>query len=155
MASAEEWAYILQKLGAPYKKKAVIDWIANQAVSQEDIWNHYIQSNSLLLKAANASKLYSAEDIDWYFRQVSYARMRGTFPNRSHGRSIIGPGIISVHRLAEEEYQQKKQSGNLTEADIPIPQKLVKSRIVHNKFGPGTIKKLNNNGIITGESLTR
>ena len=149
MASPEEWAYVLRKLGAPYKKTDIIRWITIQATSQEQIWDHYVQANPVLLKAANASRLYKADDIDLYFREAGYVRMRGTFPRRSNGRSIIGPSLVSVQRLIEEEFQWKKSKSDLTLADIPIPENLVRSRILHSLFGAGTITKLTKGGVIT------
>lgn len=151
MASPEQWAYVLRKLGSPYKKKDIIAWINTQATSEEHAWNHFVQSDPAMLKAANASRLYKADDIDWFLREAGYVRMRGTFPRRSNNRSILGPSLISVQRLAEEEYQQKKSKGKLTLADIPIPEKLVRSRIIHSQFGVGTITKLSDSGLITVE----
>ncbi len=103
MASAKEWADILNKLGTPYTKKYVIERIKRESLSNEEVWNAFVLSDPLVTKAANASKLYNADDVDWYFRSVSYSHMRGSFSGRSHGRSILDPRVVSVQRIIEEE----------------------------------------------------
>lgn len=55
----------------------------------------------------------STGNIDWFFREVSYEHMRATFPRKGHGLSIMGPRLVSVQILAEEEYRQKKLRGEI------------------------------------------
>ena len=99
---ARQWSYfIVNKLGLPYKK-AEIERFAD---SKEDdaVWNKFIASKKEYLDAAEANNIGGPDDVFRFFRDASYASMRGTFPARSNGRTIIGPRIVSLQKLREQE----------------------------------------------------
>lgn len=86
------------------------------------------------------------DDIYYYFREVSYAGMRSTFPSRSHGRGILGPRIISMQKLNEIKREQERANSN-------TPKDVVGKNIVHAapnsvSFGKGVIIEVEG-GIIT------
>lgn len=105
---ARKWAYfIVDKLGLPYKK-AEISRFADSA-NGKAVWSRFIASNKEYLEAAKANHIDGPEDVDRFFRDVSYSEMRATFPSRSNGRSIIGPRIVPLHKLKEQQREAETE----------------------------------------------
>lgn len=153
---AKQWADFIIKLGLPFTKADIIRFATN--ADDKDVWNHYIAVNKRFLAAAIANHINSADDVESYFREVSYAHMRSTFPKRSHNRSIIGPRIIPLQKLQMSMPEPSNvvvpdgatREGPLQQIDAPA--ELIGKRVLHEaedsakSFGPG---------IVTGVDGTR
>lgn len=85
-SSAKEWANFLVKLGYNTTKKYITDYIIAHNMSSDEAWNYFVEQRSLVKEAANINRFYNADDVEAYFREVSYVKMRGTYPRRHHGR---------------------------------------------------------------------
>lgn len=143
MATSKEWADFLKKLGLKNTKKHIIEHIESNQLSNDEIWDYFIESNELMKETACANRFYKASDVDWYFREVSYVKMRGTFPSRSHGRSLIIPRLITA-----EDIKAQKAASITNAKRPPIPSAVCGKRIIHRFFGPGVITDRNSNGTI-------
>ncbi len=150
---AKEWANLIQKLGLPFKKTEVIRFAVGR--SYQDVWNEFIASNPLHLKVAEFNHLNSTLDVLGYFNAIRYAHMRSTFPPKARGRSIIGPGIISLQRMLEEEKQEeerlkryreplRKNTDGKNEGNIHnmIGKKIVHTSIYGVSYGIGIVKAI-------------
>ena len=97
---AKGWADFAFKLGLPFTKKHLFETCRN--LSWEAAWDLFIASNPLYSAAAKANHVYGPDGVRVYLEQVSYARMRNTYPSKSRGRSILGPRIIPIENLIED-----------------------------------------------------
>lgn len=102
-SSAKEWANFLVKLGYNTTKKYITDYIVAHNMSSDEAWNYFDKQRSLVKEAANVNLFYSADDIEAYFREVSYVKMRGTYPRRHHGRSFVVPRLKTIKEIQEEK----------------------------------------------------
>lgn len=152
------WAYfIVDRLGLPYKKSEIINFACE--ASADAVWERFISSKPLFKKVAEKNRMYGPSDVYGYLREASYAGMRSTYPSRSHGRSIIGPRILSMKMLYEQgilpenppEQKPKTEPCNIEKIKTPVD--LVGKEIVHTSpkstsFGKGVVIKVQND-IIT------
>ena len=139
-----QWAeFIVDKLGLPFTKKAVMSFA--DGLPDEYVWDWFIASHEEYLNVAKANKIESVFDVYSYYEGRGYADMRSTFPRNSNGRSIIGPRILSRQMLKEMEQSQKdelaKYRVKLSEAPKPS---LIGKIIFHSanngvSFGRGEI----------------
>ncbi len=158
LTRAKQWADFIIKLGLPFTKASIIRFATN--ADDEDVWNHYIAANERFLAAAIANHINSADDVESYFREVSYAHMRSTFPKRSHNRSIIGPRIIPLQKLQMPTPKpsnvavpdETTKEGPLQQIDTPA--ELIGKRVLHEaedstkSFGPGIVTGVDGTRII-------
>ena len=148
-SSAKEWADFLVKLGYNTTKKYIIDYIIAHNMSSDEAWNYFVTQRSLVKEAANINRFYSADDVEAYFREVSYVKMRGTYPRRHHGRSFVVPRLKTIKEIQEEKENSALQSNGVQEADIAIATTdMVGKSIIHAIFGQGTITNVTGNGYI-------
>ncbi len=149
MADAKEWASFFSKLGMKVPKKYVIDYIIEHRMNNDEIWNYFIESHSLIKETVNANHIYNADDVDAYFREISYIQMRGTFPRRSHGHSLIIQRLITIQEIKAQK-KHKLQTNNLNEKsnDVHIPNEILGKHITHTVFGSGKIINIINNRYI-------
>ena len=148
-SSAKEWADFLVKLGYNTTKKHIIDYIIAHNMSSDDAWNYFVEQRSLVKEAANINRFYSADDVEAYFREVSYIKMRGTYPRRHHGRSFVVPRLKTITEIQEEKENASLQSNRVQEADIAVATTdIVGKSIIHTIFGQGTIADVTNDGYI-------
>lgn len=148
-SSAKEWANFLVKLGYNTTKKYIIDYIVAHNMSSDEAWNYFVEQRSLVKEAANINRFYSADDVEAYFREVSYVKMRGTYPRRHHGRSFVVPRLKTIKEIQEEKENATLQSNGGQEADITIATTdMVGMSVFHALFGKGTITNVTDNGYI-------
>ena len=148
-SSAKEWANFLIKLGYNTTKKYITDYIMTHNMSSNDAWNYFVEQRSLVKEAANINRFYSAEDVEAYFREVSYIKMRGTYPRRHHGRSFVVPRLKTIKEIQEEKEHAALHSNSVQEADIAIATTaMVGMSVFHALFGQGTITNVTDNGYI-------
>lgn len=148
-SSAKEWANFLVKLGYNTTKKYITDYIIAHNMSSDEAWNYFVEQHSLVKEAANINRFYSADDVEAYFREVSYVKMRGTYPRRHHGRSFVVPRLKTIKEIQEEKENVALQSNGDQEADITIATTdMVGMSVFHALFGQGTITNVTNNGYI-------
>lgn len=141
---ARMWAYfIVDKLGLPFTKAEIIRFA--ETSSGQDVWDRYIASNSTFLAAAKANRIEGIEDVYRYFRDVDYAQMRSTFPSRSHGHSIIGPRILSLKMLKEQEQENEAKKNKYRVS-------LIEQRKLNDAIGK-TIVHAADNGLAFGRGL--
>lgn len=148
-SSAKEWANFLVKLGYNTTKKYITDYIIAHNMSSGEAWNYFVAQRSLVKEAANINRFYSADDVEAYFREVSYVKMRGTYPRRHHGRSFVVPRIKTIKEIQEEKENSALHSNGVQEADIAIATTdMVGKSVFHAIFGQGTIISVTDNGYI-------
>ena len=148
-SSAKEWANFLVKLGYNTTKKYITDYIIAHNMSSDEAWNYFVEQHSLVKEAANINRFYSADDVEAYFREVSYVKMRGTYPRRHHGRSFVVPRLKTIKEIQEEKENATLQSNGDQEADITIATTdMVGMSVFHALFGQGTITNVTDNGYI-------
>lgn len=148
-SSAKEWANFLVKLGYNATKKYISDYIIAHNMSSDDAWNYFVEQRSLVKEAANINRFYRADDVDAYFREVSYVKMRGTFPRRHHGRSFVVPRLKTIQEIQKEKENSALHSNGIQEADITIATTdMVGKSVFHTHFGQGTITNVTGNGYI-------
>ena len=148
-SSANEWADFLVKLGCNVTKKYITDYIIAHNMRSDDAWNYFVEQRSLVKEAANVNHFYSADDVESYFREVSYIKMRGTYPRRHNGRSFVVPRLITIKEIQEGKEKATLPSNGSQEADIAIATTdMVGKSIIHTIFGQGTIADVTNDGYI-------
>lgn len=148
-SSAKEWADFLVKLGYNTTKKYIIDYIIAHNMSSDEVWNYFVAQRSLVKEAANINRFYSADDVEAYFREISYEKMRGTYPRRHHGRSFVVPRFKTIKEIQEEKENSALHSNGVQEADIAIAtMDMVGKSVFHAIFGQGTITNVTENGYI-------
>ena len=148
-SSAREWADFLVKLGCNVTKKYITDYIIAHNMSSDGAWNYFVEQRSLVKEAANINHFYSADDVEAYFREVSYIKMHGTYPRRRNGRSFVVPRLMTIKEIQEEKEKAAPPSNGSQEADIAIaPTDMVGKKIIHTIFGQGTIADVTNDGYI-------
>ena len=151
-SSAKEWANFLIKLGYNTTKKYITDYIIAHNMSSDEAWNYFVEQRGLVKEAANINRFYSADDVESYFREVSYVKMRGTYPRRHHGRSFVVPRLKTIKEIQEEKENVALQSNGDQEADITIATTdMVGMSVFHALFGQGTITNVTDNGYIVVE----
>ncbi len=143
VSDAKKWADFLVKLGCKVTKKYVVDHITAHNMSSEEAWSYFVEQHSVVKESANANRFYKADDVDAYFREVSYAKMRGTYPRRSHGRSFIVPRLKTIRELQNETPAPKEQA-----EDATATKELVGLRVSHTSFGQGVVTDVTNDGYI-------
>ena len=155
---AHDWAhFIVDKLGLPYVKSEIADCVENEGTSE--VWNKYIASNKEYLDAAKANRIEGPADVERFFRDASYAGMRATFPSKSHGRTVIGPRIVSLQKLREQKRAKEKKNEQYKVSFLELNElkSSVGRRVVHSanngvKYGKGLIVGINaENGTILVE----
>ena len=148
-SAAKEWADFLVKLGCNVTKKYIIDYIIAHNMSSDDAWNYFVEQRNLVKEAANINRFYSADDVDAHFREISYKKMRGTYPRRRNGRSFVVPRLITINEIQEEKEKVTLPSNGSQETDIAIATSdMVGKSIIHTIFGQGTIADVTNDGYI-------
>lgn len=148
-SSAKEWADFLVKLGYNTTKKYIIDYIIAHNMSSDEVWNYFVAQRSLVKEAANINRFYSADDVEAYSREVSYVKMRGTYPRRHHGLSFVVPRLKTIKEIQGEKENSALQSNGVQEADIAIATTdMVGKSVFHTLFGQGTITNVTDNGYI-------
>ena len=148
-SSAKEWANFLVKLGYNTTKKYIIDYIIAHNMSSDEAWNYFVEQRSFVKEAANINRFYNADDVEAYFREVSYVKMRGTYPRRHHGRSFVVPRFKTIKEIQEEKENSALHSNGVQEADIAIAtMDMVGKSVFHAIFGQGTIINVTDNGYI-------
>lgn len=148
-SSAKEWANFLIKLGYNTTKKYITDYIITHNMSSDEAWNYFVEQRGLVKEAANINRFYSADDVEVYFREVSYVKMRGTYPRRHHGRSFVVPRLKTIKEIQAEKKNTALQSNRVQEADIAIATTdMVGKSMIHAIFGQGTITNVTDNGYI-------
>ena len=148
-SSAKEWADFLVKLGYNTTKKYIIDYIIAHNMSSDEVWNYFVAQRSLVKEAANINRFYSADDVEAYFREISYIKMRGTYPRRHHGRSFVVPRLKTIKEIQQEKENDTPSSNGVQEADIAIAtMDMVGKSVFHAIFGQGTITNVTENGYI-------
>lgn len=146
-SSAKEWADFLVKLGCNVTKKYITDYIIAHNMSSDDAWNYFVEQRSRVKEAANINRFYSADDVESYFREVSYIKMRGTYPRRHNGRSFVVPHLKTMKEIQQEN--ATPSSNGVQEADIAIATTdMVGKSVFHAIFGQGTIADVTNDGYI-------
>ena len=114
MPSPEEWATFLSKIGLKITKKHVAEHIYTHFSNSQEVWEYYIESDDLMKETVRANHINNPDDIDEYFREVSYAQMRGLYPRRRNGHSIIVPRLLTIQeieiKLAQEAQVKKNYS---------------------------------------------
>jgi hypothetical protein len=149
VSAAKEWADFLVKLGYNSTKKYITDYIIAHNMSSDDAWNYFIEQRSLVKEAANINRFYSADDVESYFREVSYIKMRGTYPRRHNGRSFVVPRLKTMKEIQQEKENATPSSNGVQEADIAIATTdMVGKSVFHAIFGQGTIADVTNDGYI-------
>lgn len=145
--SAKEWADFLVKLGYNTTKKYIVDYIINQNMNDEEVWNYFVEEHSLVKEAANANRFYKVDDVYGYFREVSYIKMRGTYPRRNHGRSFSVPRLKPIRELQEEKEASGLQRGEKHPATVaPVATaEMTGLHLSHADFGEGVVKEVRNN----------
>ena len=140
MPSPDEWATFLSKIGLKITKKHVSAYIHTHFSNSQEVWDYYIESNELVKETVRANRIRNPDDIDAYFREVSYAQMRGLYPRRSHGRSMIIPRLLTIKdieiTLAQESYAKKALQKKYK---IQALDALIGKQICHKIFGTGRI----------------
>ncbi len=137
-----QWAdFIVNKLGLPYTKAEVMRYADYN--DDESVWDHFIASNEEYLHVAKANRIEDVFYVYGYYEERGYAEMRSTFPKKSHGRSVLGPRIISLKMLREKEAAENKPWKPTKEAKIPLSE-LIGTYIIHDgseglSFGRGEI----------------
>ena len=148
-SSAKEWANFLVKLGYNTTKKYITDYIIAHNMSSDEAWNYFVEQRSLVKEAANINRFYSADDVEAYFREISYIKMRGTYPRRHNGRSFVVARLKTIQEIQEEKENATLQSNGDQEADITIATTdMVGMSVFHALFGQGTITNVTDNGYI-------
>ncbi len=148
-SAAKEWANFLVKLGYNATKKYITDYIIAHKMSSDEAWNYFVEQRSLVKEAANINRFYRADDVEAYFREVSYVKMRGTYPRRHHGRSFVVPRLKTIKEIQTEKENATLQSTGVQEADIATASTdMVGKNIFHAHFGQGTITNVTDNGYI-------
>lgn len=148
-STAKKWADFLVKLGCNVTKKYITDYIIAHNMSSDDAWNYFVEQRSRVKEAANINRFYSADDVDAYFREVSYIKMRGTYPRRHNGRSFVVPRLKTIQEIQEEKENAALPSNDVYETDISItPTDIVGKSIIHTIFGQGTIANITDDGYI-------
>ena len=118
-------------------------------MSSDEAWNYFVEQHKYVKEAANINRFYSADDVEAYFREVSYIKMRGTYPRRSHGRSFVVPRLKTIQEMQAEKENTDLQSNCIQEADIAIATTdMVGKSVFHALFGQGTITNVTDNGYI-------
>ncbi len=149
---AKEWADFLIKLGYKTTKKYIIDYIIAHDMSEDEAWNYFVEQHSIVKEAANTNRFYKADHVEDYFREVSYIKMRGTYPRRSHGRSFIVPRLKAIQELrGEKEPLVLKINKAPQEAEIIATKEMVGLCVSHTSFGQGVITEVTDNGYIVVE----
>lgn len=160
MASEEAraWAYfIVDKLGLPYTKAEIIRCAENMGIA--GAWNEFIAKNPAYLELARYNRIDGPSDIGRFFRDASYADMRRTFPSKSHGRTVLGPHIISL-RDYEKQKLHKKSEGDryrVSFAELKQLNDALGKTVLHSaengvEYGTGVVVAVDSgNGSITVE----
>lgn len=148
-SSAKEWANFLVKLGYNTTKKYIIDYIIAHNMSSDEAWHYFVEQRSLVKEAANINRFYSADDVEAYFREISYIKMRGTYPRRHNGRSFVVPRLKTIQEIQEEKEDVTMQSNGVQEAAIAIASAdMVGKSVFHTLFGQGIITNVTDSGYI-------
>lgn len=149
-SSAQQWADFLKKIGYNATKKSIKEYIISHDLNWQEAWDYFVESNAEVKEVANANRIYGPGGIADYFAEVSYAKMRGTYPRRSHGHSIIVPRLKTIQDIkAEKEIilEAKRREIVTKEAKIKAArmgmglssEDLINKTIEHKSFGIGTI----------------
>lgn len=156
--AARDWAhFVVDKLGLPYTKAEITNYAKNACAS--DVWYKYVAANKEYLDAAKSNRIEEPADVERFFRDASYAGMRATFPSKSRGRTVIGPCIVSLQKLKEQEHANKVKSEQYRASFLELNElkSTIGKRIVHSanndvKYGKGVIVGINaGNGTILVE----
>lgn len=149
-SSAQQWADFLKKIGYNATKKSIKEYIISHDLNWQEAWDYFVESNDEVKEAANANRIYGPGGIADYFAEVSYAKMRGTYPRRSHGHSIIVPRLKTIQDIKagkEKILEAERRKIVAKEAKIRADQMgvglssegLINKTIEHMSFGVGTI----------------
>lgn len=148
-SSAKEWADFLTKLGYNATKKYITDYIITHSMNDDEVWNYFVEEHSLVKKAANANRFCKVDDVYAYFREISYVKMRGTYPRRHHGRSFVVPHLKTIQELQAEKEASVSQKGEAIQSTAPVATKgMIGLHLSHVSFGQGVIVEVTNSGYI-------
>lgn len=151
-SDAKAWADFLIKLGYKATKKYITDCIIAHNMSCDEAWSYFVEQHSIVKETANANRFYKADDVEAYLREVSYAKMRGTYPRRSHGRSFIVPRLKTIQELqTEKETLLSKMKDVPQNAEIILTKEMVGLRVSHTSFGQGIVTEVTDDGYIVVE----
>lgn len=151
-SDAKEWADFLVKLGCRTTKQYIVNYIVDHHMSGDDVWNHFVEQHRLVKEAANANRFYKAEDVGAYLREVSYIKMRGTYPRKHHGRSFIVPRLKTIQELQTEKEARLPQTQEPPRKTAEMPEKdMVGLRVSHKSFGQGVITEVTDGGYLVVE----
>lgn len=151
-SAAKEWANFLIKLGYNTTKKYITDYIIAHDVSSDDAWNYFVEQHSLVKEAANANRFYKADDVDAYFRELSYAKMRGTYPRRHHGRSFAVPRLKTIQELQTEKETLISEMNETPPKTVAMAtQDMIGLYVSHTSFGQGVIIEVTDSGYLVVE----
>lgn len=137
LARARLWADFLTKLGVKITKKRIVDIIVSRGMGDYETWEYFVESRSQVREAANYNRFYNELDVESYFCEVSYKKMRGTYPSRSHGRTLIAPRLITIQDI-ERQCPRKKET---PVSKVALLDHLIGKQIVHVTYGQGIIVK--------------
>lgn len=148
-SAAKEWANFLIKLGYNTTKKYIIDYIIAHDMSGDEVWNYFVEQHGLVKEAANANRFYKPDDVDAYFREVSYAKMRGTYPRRHNGRSFVVPRLKTIQELqAEKETLISEMYETPPETAAMATKDMIGLHVSHTSFGQGVITEVTDSGYL-------
>lgn len=148
-SSAKEWANFLAKLGCKATKKYITDYIVANSMNDDEVWNYFVEEHSLVKEAANANHFYKVDDVYAYYREVSYVKMRGTYPRRHHGRSFVVPHLKTIQELQKEKEASVSQKRETTQSTALVATTdMIGLHLPHASFGQGVIVEVTNSGYI-------
>lgn len=148
-SSAKEWANFLAKLGYKATKKYITDYIITRNMNDDEVWNYFVEGHSLVKEVANANRFYKVDDVYAYFCEVSYVKMRGTYPRRSHGRSFVVPHLKTIQKLQADKEAVASEKGKAIQSTAPaVTTDMIGLHLSHVSFGQGVIVEVTNSGYI-------
>lgn len=147
-SAAKDWATFLKKLGCKATKKHIIDHIISHDMSKEEAWDCFVEQHSDVKEAANVNLFYNADDVAAYFREISYAKMRGTFPRRHHGRTFVVPRLKTIQEIQSEKEEAVTQTIVKPKEKFIATKSMVGMCVLHTTFGQGVITEVIGNDCI-------